>query len=69
MIFVFLFGCAAVSGAVASHKNRGVAGWAALGFFLGVVGVVITICQKSLPMPNAMRASMGSGTSSRAELS
>ena len=51
MVIVVLLVCAAISGSIASGKNRNVLGWAALGFFLGLIGILICALQDPAPSP------------------
>ncbi|MCE5278262.1 MAG: DUF4339 domain-containing protein [Planctomycetaceae bacterium] len=45
---VILLICAVTAGAIASSKGRNVGGWAAGGFFLGIIGIVIVACLPNL---------------------
>lgn len=56
MIFIVLLITACVAGGIASSKNRNVLGWGALGFFLGLIGVLLAALQDPLPAPGVASA-------------
>jgi hypothetical protein len=41
--------CAIAAGAIASGKNRSVAGWGLIGFFFGPLGLLIIACLPAVP--------------------